>query len=315
MVRTWLFVVAILVQLAVPIVASAQGSPRCNFDRSYPRGTVVELDGTPHLWILDGSDLHWAGDTRALAGRTVEWGNRCAMDIDFARRAQKGDPWLSAGLVKIGDPIYIAKWESEEPAPTLLRIQSISDVELFGISGTNYGRFVMGREEWEARYGFNADTLRRGELAAAAAPAPAASSGFTQAPPSGQAPPSSAQPSPQPTAAPTPPVQGSGSPQQGAPSTCTSSRAIVTPSTVRRGESMTVNFQGFQPGSTVTISLSGRGATVSDTSIADSQCRVLGGGAVPIPGNFPLGTFTWSARGTGFDGRPLEVSGSFTVVA
>ena len=44
---------------------------------------------------------------------------------------QRGDPWLSSGLPKIGEPIYLSKWEDSDPAPTLLHIQSIADVELF----------------------------------------------------------------------------------------------------------------------------------------------------------------------------------------
>ena len=56
-----------------------------------------------------------------------------------------GDPWLSAGLLKDGDPIYQVKWESEWPLPKLLHIQSIKDVELFGIDGSNYGNYVIDR--------------------------------------------------------------------------------------------------------------------------------------------------------------------------
>ena len=36
-------------------------------------------------------------------------------------------------------------------------IQSIGDVELFGINGSNYGNFVIEKNEWE-RYGFGIST-------------------------------------------------------------------------------------------------------------------------------------------------------------
>jgi hypothetical protein len=87
------------------------------------------------------------------------------MDLEFLARVRKGDPHLSAGLVKIGEPIYLAKWETHESEPTLLHIQSITDVELFGIDAGNYTNFVLERDEWQRRFGFNTDRLQRGELA------------------------------------------------------------------------------------------------------------------------------------------------------
>ena len=42
-----------------------------------------------------------------------------------------GDPILSLGLVKIGDPIYLPKWETADPAPTLLQVQSLADIAVF----------------------------------------------------------------------------------------------------------------------------------------------------------------------------------------
>ena len=136
--------------------------------RQPANGAVFALTGAPHLWIFEAGALHWAGDTRALAGRAVNWSSRCNVSVAELQQLQLGDPWLSAGLVKINDPIFLAKWETEEAAPALLHIQSIRDVELFGINGGNYGRFVMERAEWEQRFGFNVDSLRRGELATVA---------------------------------------------------------------------------------------------------------------------------------------------------
>jgi hypothetical protein len=128
---------------------------------------VVQLSGTPHLWIAEGGSLHWAGDTRALEGRRVAWSDRREATLDQLRQYALGDPWLSAGLLKIGDPIYLVKWESGEAAPRLLHIRSIDDVELFGIDAANYGALVLDRATWEQRYGLNVDGLPRGVLPSA----------------------------------------------------------------------------------------------------------------------------------------------------
>jgi hypothetical protein len=176
-------------------IAGIRPRPRCSFEARYPAGTVVELDGSPHLWITghDGNP-RWAGDTRALEAVAVRWDSRCTMDLDFLLRVTKGDPYLSAGLVKIGDPIYLAKWETNEPQPTLLHILSITDVELFGIDANNYTRFVLERDEWQRRFPFNTDSLRRAELPQVAPPGATA----PRAPP--------AQPQPAPTSPPAPPT-------------------------------------------------------------------------------------------------------------
>ena len=131
-------------------------------------GALVSLAGTSHLWIADESGvLHWAGDTRALAGRTVDWGNRRVVSLAELRSLNRGAPWLSAGLLKDGDPIFFVKWETSDETPQLLHIQSIADVELFGIDGGNYGQFVLERAAWERRFGLSAANLRRGVLASA----------------------------------------------------------------------------------------------------------------------------------------------------
>jgi hypothetical protein len=136
---------------------------------TYSEGTPVQLVGTPHLFIADAQGvLHWGGDTRALAGKEILWGNQCTVTLSELTAATRGDPWLSAGLPKIGDPIYLAKWEDTDRAPRFLRIQSIPDVELFGINTANYGNFIMERGPWEQRFGFSVATLRVGPLASAA---------------------------------------------------------------------------------------------------------------------------------------------------
>ena len=134
-------------------------------------GAVVGLAGTPHLWIADNQGvLHWGGDTRALAGKHVNWGDRRTVALAALQAFPIGDPWLSAGLLKDGDSIYLVEWEAEWLQPRLLHIQSIKDVELFGINGSNYGNFVLDKPSWEARYGFAVASLPRGVLAAAAPP-------------------------------------------------------------------------------------------------------------------------------------------------
>ena len=138
---------------------------------SFAHGAVVALQGTPHLWIADDRGiLHWGGDTRALSGKHVNWNDRHDVSLAELQTYPIGDPWLSAGLLKDGDPIYQVKWESEWPQPKLLHIQSIEDVELFGINGSNYGNFVIDKASWEQRYGIDAATLERQPLASAVPP-------------------------------------------------------------------------------------------------------------------------------------------------
>src|SRR5687768_10410109 len=70
-------------------------------------GSVVALRGTSHLWFGDAQGtLHWGGDTRALAGREINWNGRVEVGLDQLRTLPIGDPWLSTGLLKDGDPIY-----------------------------------------------------------------------------------------------------------------------------------------------------------------------------------------------------------------
>src|SRR4051812_30478197 len=58
-----------------PLAASPALQDSCGF------GSVVQLEGTSHLWVLERDRrLHWAGDTRALDGRALPpWGCGAAM--------------------------------------------------------------------------------------------------------------------------------------------------------------------------------------------------------------------------------------------
>ena len=131
-------------------------------------GSILQLHGTPHLWIADEQGIyHWVGDTRALSGKHALWDRKRLVSIHELVTFPVGDPWLSSGLLKDGDPIYLVKWESDWTQPKLLHIQSIADVELFGINSSNYGKFVLDRPTWEARYGLSASGLERKALASA----------------------------------------------------------------------------------------------------------------------------------------------------
>jgi hypothetical protein len=152
----------------VPVTPVADFTPVASAQCNYSLGAVIQLIGTPHLFIADAQGvLHWGGDTRGLANRAIDWSNRCTVPLDTLQARTRGDPWLSSGLPKIGDPIYLSKWEDTESQPRLLHIQSIPDVELFGINTANYGNFILERDTWEERYGFRVGNLRVGPLAAA----------------------------------------------------------------------------------------------------------------------------------------------------
>ena len=145
-------------------------------------GAVVALRGTPHLYVVDANGaIHWSGDTRALQERYVDWSTRNEVSLEDLKALLRGDPWLSAGLLKNGEPIYLVKWETGDDKPTLLHIQSIQDVEVFGINANNYGSFVIDRSAWEQRFGFAFDSLQKGELARAVGTAtPTAAATATQ---------------------------------------------------------------------------------------------------------------------------------------
>src|SRR5687767_12443624 len=102
---------ALAALLCLLVAAPAMAAPEAQV--SLPPGALVALSGTPHLWIADDAGvLHWAGDTRALTGRTVDWGNRRDVSLTELRALRRGTPWLSAGLLKDGDPIFFVKWEA-----------------------------------------------------------------------------------------------------------------------------------------------------------------------------------------------------------
>lgn len=187
---TWVSFRVLLLALVLlgvtPVPAGAQAGPP-EVPPAAPAGamplpphSVVALAGTPHLWIADAAGvLHWAGDTRALAGREIDWSRRREVSLDELQRLPRGEPWLSAGLVRAGERLYLVKWEAAWQQPRLLRIPSLAEVALFGITAQNVARLALEPAEWERRFGFALAGLERTELLAApastaAAPQPAA---------------------------------------------------------------------------------------------------------------------------------------------
>src|SRR3989442_1100613 len=105
--------VRLLSWLSIVVIAMSFGwsaTPAAAAQCALTPGSVVQLVGTPHLFIVDGRRiLHWGGDTRALAGQIIDWNSWCPVGLTELRAMPRGDPWLSSGLPKIGEPIYLSK--------------------------------------------------------------------------------------------------------------------------------------------------------------------------------------------------------------
>ncbi|HEX2513182.1 MAG TPA: hypothetical protein VH257_00655 [Chloroflexota bacterium] len=128
-------------------------------------GEVVALEGTPHLFVRDANGaLHLVSDPRALADQHVDWLTRKDVTLDQLRQFNRGEPFLSLALVKIGDAIYLPQAPLDGRAPVLRLIKSPADLALLGVSGENYGRIVLEQEAWEARYGLSTSALQVEDL-------------------------------------------------------------------------------------------------------------------------------------------------------
>ena len=170
--RRHLCLLALAISLALMVTSAFSAGAAPTAQQTAPPNAVFLLAGTPHIWIADEQGaLHWAGDTRALSLRTPNWADQRTVTLEQLLSFRRGDPYLSSGLVKMGDPIYLSKWETNEERPRLFHIQSIADVELFGINATNYGAFVLDAVAWQQRYLFNPNDLTKLALAPAVAPA------------------------------------------------------------------------------------------------------------------------------------------------
>ena len=99
-----------------------------------------------------------------LAGRQVNWGQRSEVTLSELQDLRRGDPWLSAGLLKDGALLYLVQWPSEAAVPRLLHIQSVADLELFGVSWRNYGALVYEPAAWEQEFGLAVASLDRAAL-------------------------------------------------------------------------------------------------------------------------------------------------------
>jgi hypothetical protein len=140
----------------VVAVAAADGGPRAPVS-----GEILSLEQTPHLWTVDAAGTaHLASDPSALAAHAVPGAPRLEVSLDELRQMPRGEPYLSMALVKIGDFVYLPQEQAPGSAPVLRLIKSVDDLRLMGIGADNYGRLVLDRADWEARYGFNTDGLR-----------------------------------------------------------------------------------------------------------------------------------------------------------
>ena len=201
--------------VAAAPVAEDPAAPPAALPPLLPGEVVTLLGSRPELWIADEDGaLHFASDTRALAGRSVDWSFRLQVSVAQLRGLPQGDPWLSTAMVASGDTIFQPRWDTLAATPTLYRLQAASDLPLYGISAENYTTYVLPAAEWEQRYGFRISALPQQPAAPLvdAPPAPAAT------------------PTPAPPAAPTatPAVAATTSPAPVAP-TATRASAATTP--------------------------------------------------------------------------------------
>jgi hypothetical protein len=126
-------------------------------------GTIVALKGTPHLWVADSSGvLHWASDLRALIGHQVEWSRKIDAQLSDIGEAPRGEPWLSAPLLRKDGLLYLPHWDTNSAAPRLMHVPSLVDVALIGISQANYADLVLDAPEWEKMVGLNPALLSTG---------------------------------------------------------------------------------------------------------------------------------------------------------
>src|SRR5918995_4336311 len=67
-------------------------------------------------------------------------------------------------MVELERAIYVPTAVGSAPEPVLLRVQSVADLQLFGVSDQNYGSVVLTPLQWEQRQPFRLDRLTRGNL-------------------------------------------------------------------------------------------------------------------------------------------------------
>lgn len=118
-----------------------------------PEGSVFALAGTPHLWIVDEHGvLHWGGDTRALAGRRINWDSRTVAAPAQLAALPIGSPWLSLALVRVDGVVYQPKWETDQAAPQLVGLPPPEDAPRFGLSPGAAETLALDAADWEQRF-------------------------------------------------------------------------------------------------------------------------------------------------------------------
>lgn len=116
-------------------------------------GDVLALEGTPNLWILDEAGVaHFVADTQAVAGKDVHWGEAFPVTLAQLQTMPRGEPWVAAPFVRIGEAIYVPQF-ADGRVLRLLHVQSPSDLMMLGITEGNYGQFVLDAATWEALNG------------------------------------------------------------------------------------------------------------------------------------------------------------------
>ena len=127
-----------------------------------PHGTVLLLRGTPDYWVADERGvLHWAIDTRALAGRYVRWGDQREVTPTELERLPRGAPWLSApvSFVRAAGRLYLVRWETGLRWPALLPVPSVEALAPFGITAADVDAYGVDRQTWERRFEMPLDAL------------------------------------------------------------------------------------------------------------------------------------------------------------
>ena len=83
---------------------------------------------------------------------TIDWSGLRVVRLADLSSLPRGDPWLSAGLLDWGGTIGVPTWM---PGGQLhvLHIACPSDLALFGIDASNYGRLVYTPAAWAEAFG------------------------------------------------------------------------------------------------------------------------------------------------------------------
>lgn len=144
-------VLLLLLVLALALVISRTRATPAAAPLSH--GEIALLRGTPHYFVADERGvLHWASDTRALAGRYVRWERVRLVTLDQLRALPRGEPWLTApGTFVRGEDgaVYLIRWETGMRWPVPLRLPPIENLELLGITRQLVESLATDQRTWE----------------------------------------------------------------------------------------------------------------------------------------------------------------------